>query len=183
MTNPMTLADYLADKKLWDSINKIKQFPFLEGNLLSVMESSLKVQYGKRLMFSTLADMDIDMVAQQLVIMYGDKWTILTTGNTDMPLSGDYVIKKDGTANKNTTRDTDSDSQHKTVAYNESDLTTESGDTSSNKDVTGEKADNASSEAKVSYTSYFKNLQNVDRLNIISLILRDAAKLLTISVY
>lgn len=183
MTNPTTLNDYLSDKKLWDSIQQIKPFPFLEGNGSVIMESSLKVLFGQRIMFSPMLGLDISVVAEQLVFTYGDKWLQLTTAATDLNLAGDYVIKKKGNKDKSGTKITDSETTHKTIAYNEAELSAESGDQLTGTDTTTDNETSTADEEKISYSSYFNNLQNVDRLDIMNLILRDAAKLLTINVY
>ena len=183
MCNPTTLNDYLSDKKLWDSIRQIKAFPFLEGNGTVVMESSLKVLFGQRIMFSPMLSLGIETVAQQLVFTYGDKWLQLTTAATDLNLAGDYVIKKKGSKDKTGSKNTESETTHKTIAYNETELSAESADHLTGTDTTADNETSTADEEKISYSSYFNNLQNADKLDIMNLILRDAAKLLTINTY
>lgn len=180
---PTTLNDYLSDKKLWDSVKSVKEFPFLEGNLTLVMESSLKVLYGQRVMFSPMEKLSIEDVAQQLVMLNGEKWDALTTSGNDMNLAGDYIMRRKGSKDKTGNKDTDGKTEHQTIAYNEDVLTAESADVNSitEKDNSQEKS-NEDIE-KISYTSYFKNLQSAQQLAIMESILRDAARLLTITVY
>lgn len=178
-----TLNDFLKDKKLWVAVQAVKEFPFLEGNLVMVMESSLKVMYGQRLMFSPFNDLSVEEVAQQLVMLHGDKWEQLTTAKSDLNLAGDYIIRKKGTSKKDVETVHDSVDRNQTVAYNETELDDESGSTKKATDKVAETGNDSQDTEKVSYTSYFNNLQNADRLDIMNLILRDAAKLLTISVY
>lgn len=181
--NPMTLNDYLSDKKLWESVKAVKQFPFLEGNLTVVMESSLKVLFGQRIIFYPMEKLTIEEVAQQLVMLHGEKWEALTTSDKDMNLAGDYVMRRKGSKDKSGTKDSDGKTEHQTIAYNEDVLTAESADVNSitEKDNSQEKS-NEDIE-KISYTSYFKNLQSAQQLAIMESILRDVARLLTITVY
>lgn len=180
---PTTLNDYLSDKKLWASIQAVKKFPFLEGNLTLVMESSLKVLFGQRIMFEPMSKLPIEEVAQQLVMLYGEKWIALTTSMDDVNLAGDYIVRKKGNKDSTGSKETDTLTEHQTIAYNEDTLSTESADKFGG--VENDKSNVKSSEdvEKISYTSYFKNLQSAQQLAIMESILRDSARLLTINVY
>lgn len=183
MCRSTTLNEWLADKKLWDAVNAVKQFPFLEGNLSGVMESSLKVLFGQRLMFSAMKNLTVEEVANQLVMLYGDKWIALTTAATDLNLAGDYVIRRKGDVKKDTTKNSNGNNKHQTIAYNETELSDESADIISADETGNETQTTSGDEEKISYSSYFKNLQSADQLVIMESILRDAARLLTITVY
>ena len=178
-----TLNEFLSDKKLWVAVQAVKPFPFLEGNLSQVMESSLKVMYGQRLMFTPFETLSIEEVAMQLVMLHGDKWMALTTATTDLNLAGDYIIRKKGSKDKDTTKTGTSSTEHQTIAYNEEILSTETGDSANTSETGGETEATTGDEEKISYTSYFKNLQSADQLDIMNSILRDSARLLTINVY
>lgn len=179
----LTLKEYLSDKSLWVAVNAVKPFPFLEGNLPQVMESSLKFFYGQRLMFDATAELTIEEVAQMLVMLHGDRWLQLTTAATDLNIAGDYKIKRKGSKDKGGVKTSNSLNEHQTIAYNETDLTSESADKLSGTETDDITENSTGDEEKISYSSYFKNLQNSDRLDIMNIILRDAAKLLTINIY
>ena len=179
----LTLKGYLSDKRLFDAIQAVKAFPFLEGNLSAVMESSFKLLYGQRVMFSAIEDLTIEEVAQQLVMLHGERWLQMTTAASELNIAGDYTVKKKGSKAKDSNKTGSNKTEHQTVAYNEVDLSTESADvnTSTETDVGTETS--LGDEEKISYSSYFKNLQNSDQLDIMNLVLRDCAKLLTITIY
>ena len=183
MCESTTLNDWLVNKKLWDAVNAVKQFPFLEGNLSSVMESSLKVLFGQRVMFRAMFNLTVEEVANQLVMLYGEKWIALTTAHTDLNLAGDYIIRRNGDVKKDTAKNVNGKNKHQTIAYNETDLSDASAEVINSDETGNETQTSSGDEEKISYTSYFKNLQSADRLAIMETILRDAARLLTINVY
>ena len=178
-----TLNGYLSDKRLFDAIQTIKQFPFLEGNLSAVMESSLKLLYGQRIMFSAVTELTIEDVARQLVMLHGDRWLQMTTAATDLNIAGDYIVRRKGSKEKDNTKTGSGKTEHQTVAYNEDDLSTESADVNESTESDTGTESTTGDEEKISYSSYFKNLQNSDQLDIMNLVIRDCARLLTINIY
>lgn len=179
----LTLKGYLSDKRLFDAIQAVKVFPFLEGNLSVVMESSFKLLYGQRVMFSAIEDLTIEEVAQQLVMLHGERWLQMTTAASELNIAGDYTVRKKGSKETGKNKTVSGKNEHQTVAYNEVDLSTESADVNTSTETDDGTETSLGDEEKISYSSYFKNLQNSDQLDIMNIVLRDCAKLLTITIY
>ena len=184
METLVNLKTWLAGGSIFTAIQSAENFPFFADNTPAELDQMLSLTYGKRLVTSAFNNFDINVAGKFIAKLYGEKWSALIEFNMSPPDLGAKSITKT-TGNQNTvgTKNDVSTSENKVSAFNSDVLITDTG-------THNELDENITQDIKrefivsvVDWQSAFNNLPLSERTNIISVVLKDVANYLTVSVY
>ena len=184
METLVNLKTWLAGGSIFAAIRSAENFPFFSDNTPAELDLMLTLTYGKRLVTSAFNNVDINVAGKFIAKLYGEKWAALIAFNMSPPDLGAKSITKT-TGNQNTvgTKNDVSTSENKVSAFNSDALITDTGahnelDENITQDITRD-----SSVSVIDWQAAFNNLPLSERTNIISVVLKDVASYLTVSVY
>lgn len=184
METLVNLKTWLAGGSIFTAIQSAENFPFFADNTPAELDQMLSLTYGKRLVTSAFNNFDINVAGKFIAKLYGEKWSALIEFNMSPPDLGAKSITKT-TGNQNTvgTKNDVSTSENKVSAFNSDVLITDTGthnelDENITQDITRD-----SSVSVIDWETAFNNLPLSERTNIISVVLKDVANYLTVSVY
>ena len=186
METLVNLKTWLAGGSIFTAIQNAEIFPFFffADSSPAELDQMLILTYGQRMVASSFNSFDINVAGKFIVKLYGEKWDRLTKFNAAPPDLGAKSITKT-TGNQNTvgTKNDVSNSENKVSAFNSDALITDTGarnelDENVIQDITRD-----SSVSVIDWQTAFNNLSLSERTNIISVVLKDVASYLTVSVY
>ena len=186
METLVNLKTWLAGGSIFTAIQNAEIFPFFffADSSPAELDQMLILTYGQRMVASSFNSFDINVAGKFIVKLYGEKWDRLTKFNAAPPDLGAKSITKT-TGNQNTvgTKNDVSNSENKVSAFNSDALITDTGarnelDENVIQDITRD-----SSVSVINWQTAFNNLSLSERTNIISVVLKDVASYLTVSVY
>ena len=184
METLVNLKTWLAGGSIFTAIQTAENFPFFADTPPAELDQMLSLTYGQRLVTSAFNNFDINVAGKFIAKLYGEKWAALIEFNDSPPDLGAKSITKT-TDNQNTvgTKNDVSTSENKISAFNSDVLITDTGtnnelDENITKDITRD-----TSVSVIDWQTAFNNLPLSERTNIISVVLKDVASYLTVSVY
>lgn len=184
METLVNLKTWLAGGSIFTAIQTAENFPFFADNTPAELDQMLSLTYGQRMVASAFNNFDINTAGKFITKLYGEKWNALIEFNISPPDLGTKSITKT-TGNQNTvgTKNDISNSENKVSAFNSDTLITDTGahnelDENITQDITRD-----SSVSVIDWQTAFNNLSLSERTNIISVVLKDVATYLTVSVY
>lgn len=184
METLVNLKTWLAGGSIFTAIQTVKNFPFFSDTPPAELDQMLSLTYGQRLVTSAFNNFDINVAGKFISKLYGEKWEALITFNISPPDLGAKSITKT-TDNKNTvgTKNDVSTSENKVSAFNSDVLITDTGTNNELDENTTQDITRDSSVSVIDWQTAFNNLPLSERTNIISVVLKDVASYLTVSVY
>ena len=178
------LKTWLVGGSIFTAIQTAENFPFFSDTPPAELDQMLSITYGNRMVASAFNNFDINTAGKFITKLYGEKWNALIQFNISPPDLGAKSITKT-TGNQNTvgTKNDVSTSENKVSAFNSDALITDTGahnalDENTTQDITRD-----SSISVIDWQTAFNNLSLSERTNIISVVLKDVATYLTVSVY
>ena len=184
METLVNLKTWLAGGSIFTAIQSAENFPFFADNTPAELDQMLSLTYGERMVASAFNNIDINTAGKFIAKLYGEKWAALIEFNMSPPDLGAKSITKT-TGNQNTvgTKNGVSNTENKVSAFNSDELITDTGannalDENTTLDITRD-----SSVSVIDWQTAFNNLPLSERTNIISVVLKDVASYLTVSVY
>lgn len=184
MCTPVTLRSYLTGGSIFTAIQTIEDFPFFVDNTPADLDIMLSLTHGRKTMFSTFLDVDINDAAKFIVKTSGDKWNKLIAFNSlDISLGADSSHKIKGNEKQTGNKNDVSITENKVSAFNSDVLITDTGNSNTLEETTDKEIIRDSTDDKISFKSAYENLSLADKTNIISTVLKDVANYLTVSVY
>ena len=184
METLVNLKTWLAGGSIFTAIKTAENFPFFSDTPPAELDQLLSLTYGKRMVASAFNNFDINTAGKFIVKLYGEKWNALIQFNITPPDIGAKSTTKT-TGNQNTigTKNGVSNTENKVSAFNSDDLITDTGahntlDENTTHDITRD-----SLVSVIDWQTAFNNLSLSERTNIISVVLKDVANYLTVSVY
>lgn len=184
METLVNLKTWLAGGSIFTAIQTAENFTFFADTPPAELDQMLSLTYGQRLVTSAFNNFDINVAGKFISKLYGEKWKALIEFNITPPDLGAKSITKT-TGNQNTvgTKNDVSTSENKVSAFNSDALITDTGahnelDENITQDITRD-----SSVSVIDWQTAFNNLSLSERTNIISVVLKDVATYLTVSVY
>lgn len=184
METLVNLKTWLAGGSIFTAIQTAEIFPFFADNTPAELDQMLSLTYGQRMVASAFNNFDINTAGKFITKLYGEKWNALIEFNISPPDLGAKSITKT-TGNQNTvgTKNDVSTSENKVSAFNSDALITDTGahnklDENTTQDITRDL-----SVSVIDWQTAFNNLSLSERTNIISVVLKDVATYLTVSVY
>lgn len=184
METLVNLKTWLAGGSIFAAIQTAENFPFFADTTPAELDQMLSLTYGQRLVTSSFNNFDINVAGKFIAKLYGKKWKSLIEFNVSPPdLGAKSVTKTTGSQNTVGTKNDVSTSENKVSAFNSDALITDTGarnelDENVTQDITRD-----SSVSVIDWQTAFNNLSLSERTNIISVVLKDVATYLTISVY
>ena len=184
METLVNLKTWLTGGSIFTAIQTAENFPFFSDTPPAELDQLLSLTYGERMVASAFNNFDINTAGKFITKLYGEKWNALIQFNISPPDLGAKSITKT-TGNQNTvgTKNDVSNSENKVSAFNSDALITDTGarnelDENVIQDITRD-----SSVSVIDWQTAFNNLSLAERTNIISVVLKDVASYLTVSVY
>jgi len=176
----MLLSEYLKDNNLFEEINNVKEFTFINDN----SNTSLSFMFGDRVMSNNVLSLDVVTISQLIVNRFGSKWdTLISSNMDDLNIGSDKtkVIKSTtDTTNNNTGT---SESINKVSGYNEDVLITDTGVNNSDSKVVTGNIENENITYELNLKSMFDNLNLLDKTNILNTVQSDIVNYITIYIY
>lgn len=173
-----TIREFLDGSNLWDSINSIKEYPFITPDLNRLF----LIEYGQMPLFSGIEGDTVENIAEYCVRLFGDKWDSL------LELSGVKLDVSETATTTETTVNTEARATERTdtdkvSAYNSDDLIDDGAKASDGTEtVDGETVRTVENETTSMQTA-FDNLHKSDKLNIIKQAMADVAGFMKVQVY
>lgn len=177
-----TFRTFLKKGSLFTEIQLVQDFPFIVNPL--IIDKMLVINYGDKTLFPLFDEVDFSEIAEIIVLLYGDKWTALINAeihNINIAGDGDKVTKTVTTENTDTIGSNNTD--NKIASYNEDSLITESGNSTATTEGITVAGDETKTESIVSFDNLFKNLKQVQKANILNVVLKDVQNYLTLDIY
>lgn len=184
METLVNLKTWLAGGSIFTAIHTAEKFPFFADTPPEELDQMLSLTYGQRLVISAFNNIDINVAGKFISKLYGEKWAALIEFNVSPPeLGAKSFTKTTGRQNTVGTKNDVSNSENKVSAFNSDALITDAGarnelDENVTQDITRD-----SSVSVIDWQTAFNNLSLSERTNIISVVLKDVATYLTVSVY
>ena len=184
MITPANLRSSLAGGSIFTAIQTVKNFTFFVDNTPADLDYMLNLNYGSRQMFSAFIEVEINFVAKHIAKLYGDKWNQLISFNsTAVNIGANSSTKTTGSEKTIGTKKDTSDTTNKVSAFNSDDLLVDTGSTTVADENTTQDVDRDSLVETFNIQTAFNNLSLAEKTNIISVVLKDVATYLTVSVY
>ena len=184
METLVNLKTWLAGGSIFTAIQTAENFPFFSDTPPAELDQMLSITYGNRMLASAFNNFDINTAGKFITKLYGEKWNALIRFNITPPdLGAKSTTKTTGNQNTIGTKNGVSNTENKVSAFNSDDLITDTGahnalDENITQDIT-----RGSSVSVIDWQTAFNNLSLSERTNIISVVLKDVATHLTVSVY
>ena len=184
METLVNLKTWLAGGSIFTAIQTAEKFPFFADTTPAELDQMLSLTYGQRMVTSAFNNFDINVAGKFISKLYGEKWKALIEFNVSPPdLGAKSFTKTTGSQNTVGTKNDVSNSENKVSAFNSDALVTDTGarnelDENVTQDITRD-----SSVSVIDWQTAFSNLSLSERTNIISVVLKDVATYLTVSVY
>ena len=184
METLINLKTWLAGGSIFTAIQAAENFPYFSDNTPAELDQMLSLTYGNRLVTSAFNNFDINVAGKFIAKLYGEKWAALITFNMTPPdLGAKSITRTTGIQNTVGTKNDVSTSENKVSAFNSDALITDTGvhnelDENITQDITRDLTVSV-----IDWQTAFNNLPLSERTNIISVVLKDVANYLTVSVY
>ncbi len=180
--NEITLGQFLENESIFTRIQGISPYPFFDTMLPEDMDTTLIINYGERVVYPKLHNLNLDKLANIINSLYGSNWKKLITINTlDFKSGAEKIVNE--TTNNNVISTGSNSTDNKVSAYNSDELVTDTKDVGSStntEDLTGVKQ---ISEKSISLRTAYNNLLLTQKINILNTVLKDVSSYLTLDIY
>ena len=177
-----TLREYLSTGSLWTEIKNIESFPFIINP--EDLDFQNKIQFGDRTLFEPYSEIELKDIAPIIVNTFSEKWNKHVSLDTDsINMFGCDETQNTKTSTGSTTDTGSGNSTNKVSVYNEDTLINDSGTDNTSTNTKDVDLTDTEKNAKISYENAFKNLNDLEKLNIINSVLKDVSIYLTLQLY
>ena len=184
METLVNLKTWLAGGSIFTAIQTAENFPFFADNTPAELDHMLSLTYGQRMVTSAFNNFDVNTAGKFITKLYGEKWKALIKFNITSPdLGAKSTTKTTGNQNTVGTKNDVSTSENKVSAFNSDALITDTGAHNELDENITQDIKRDSSVSVIDWQTAFNNLSLLERTNIISVVLKDVATYLTVSVY
>lgn len=184
METMVNLKTWLTGGSIFTAIQSNLDFPFFSYAPPAELDQMLSLTYGKRMVASAFNNVDVNTAGKFISNLYGEKWDALIKFNISPPdLGAKSTTRTTGKQNTIGTKNGVSNTENKVSAFNSDDLITDTGANNELEENTMEDITRDSSISVIDWQTAFSNLSLAERTNIISVVLKDVASYLTVSVY
>ena len=180
----VNLKTWLAGGSIFTAIQTAENFPFFSDTPPAELDQMLSLTYGQRMVTSAFNNFNINTAGKFITKLYGEKWKALIKFNIAAPdLGAKSITKTTGNQNTAGTKNDVSNSENKVSAFNSDVLITDTGARNELAENITQDITRDSSVSVIDWQTAFNNLPLSERTNIISVVLKDVASYLTVSVY
>lgn len=184
METLVNLKTWLAGGSIFTAIQTAENFPFFADNTPAELDQMLSLTYGQRMVTSAFNNFDINVAGKFIAKLYGEKWNALIDFNNAPPdIAAKSVTKTTGNQNTRGTKNDVTEIENKVSAFNSDALITDTGSNNELTENTSQDITRDSSVSVIDWQTAYNNLSLAERTNIISVVLKDVASYLTVSVY
>ena len=184
METLINLKTWLVGGSIFTAIQTAENLPFFADNPPAELDQMLSITYGNRMVASAFNNFDINTAGKFITKLYGEKWKALVEFNISPPdLGAKSFTKTTGRQNTVGTKNDVSNSENKVSAFNSDALITDAGTSNKLDENVTQDITRDSSVSVIDWQTAFNNLSLSERTNIISVVLKDVARYLTVSVY
>ena len=190
METLVNLKTWLAGGSIFTAIRKYSNYPFFIEVSPPELDQMLAIMYGNRIVASSFIEVNSTLAARSLAarsvsLLYGKKWLALTSFNNanTIDIGAREVTKTVGSENTVGTKVDVSTSENKISAFNSDVLITDSGSDNTLDENTTRGVNSVETVSVIDWQTAYNNLSLAERTNIISVVLKDVATFLTVSVY
>lgn len=182
MNNEVKLKQFVIENGVFGRVQALSPYPFFDTVIADDLDQLLVLNYGQRIVYNEILNINIDLVINQIVSVYHKKWTDLINVNSlDITVSSQRSVTE---LNDSNVINTGSASRENRVsAYNTDELITDKKDIDSNTNTVDNLENKTLTEKRQSFNVAYNNLILSDKLNIINIVLKDVSKLLTLDIY
>ena len=178
----ITLGQVLENESIFTRIQSLSPYPFFDTMLPEDMDTALIINYGERVVYHKLHNLNLDKLARIINSLYGSNWEKLITINTlDFKSVAEKIVNE--TTNNNVISTGSNSTDNKVSAYNSDELVTDTkdvGNSTNTEDLTGTKQ---TSEKTISLQTAYNNLLLTQKVNILNTVLKDVSSYLTLGIY
>ena len=179
----MKLTNYLETNNVFDAINAQHPFPFITGRE-EALQVLLDVEYGHRTLLPKLEGMEVDVLAQVLVLRYASKWEGLVSD----AVSELSIVARDSDVETETidteeTRTSSKEDIMKVSAFDSEELIDNEGGSSDGEEGLTGNRHRVLKREKQDIETAFANLNLLEKNNIIKVVLNDISSFMTLSIY
>jgi hypothetical protein len=182
----MYLQEYVEQGGIWGIINGLcpSPLPFVVEQTPDQLDANFIFMYGERLIIDKVEKHSKDYVCKLIVSLFYEKWVSqIQALSGDIDLSASNIKVREEVEEENTTETQVKDTENKVASYNETSLATETG-VSDNQESEGNKNVNRTiTEKTTDLAIIFKNLQTLQKLDIMQAAAKDVAKTISHSIY
>ena len=185
METLVNLKTWLAGGSIFTAIQANEDFPFFfVGSTPAELDQLLSLTYGERMVASAFNNFDINTAGKFITRLYGEKWNALIQFNKTPPdIGAKSTTKTSGNQNTIGTKNGVSNTENKVSAFNSDVLITDTGANNALDENTTKGVNSVETVSVIDWQTAFNNLSLSERTNIISVVLKDVASYLTVSVY
>ena len=184
METLVNLKTWLTGGSMFTAIKTAENFPFFSDTQPAELDQMLSLTYGERMVASAFNNFDINTAGKFITKLYGGKWYALIQFNITPPdIGAKTTTKTTGKQNTIGTKNGVSNTENKVSAFNSDNLITDTGANNELEENTLQDITQDSSTSVIDWQTAFNNLSIAERTNIISVVLKDVASYLTVSVY
>ena len=178
------LAEYMDTGSIWGSIEALYPSPLYDLFTVDLLDAQLDIGYGERLMVPKLAIKTPTELAPNIAAMFSSEWDKLLKAH-ELPISigsggSNNTVE---TGNKSETRNNNRDDVNKVSAYNSDELVVNDGANSISLDTLSGADSKTVTNENISLQNAISNLTIIQKSNILSIVTRDVALFLTLSIY
>ena len=178
----ITLGQFLENESIFTRIQSLSPYPFFDTMLPEDMDTALIINYGERVVYHKLHNLNLDKLARIINSLYGSNWEKLITINTlDFKYGAEKIVSE--ATNNNVISTGSNSTDNKVSAYNSDELVTDTkdvGNSTNTEDLTGTKK---TSEKTISLQTAYDNLLLTQKTNILNTVLKDVSSYLTLGIY
>ena len=184
METMVNLKTWLTGGSIFTAIQSNMEFPFFSYAPPAELDQMLSLTYGNRMVASAFNNLDVNTAGKFITNLYGEKWYALIQFNIAPPdIGAKSTTRTTGKQNTIGTKNGVSNTENKVSAFNSDVLITDTGANNALDENTTQNIAQDSSISVIDWQTVFSNLSIAERTNIISVVLKDVASYLTVSVY
>ena len=184
METLVNLKTWLTGGSIFTAIQTAKNFQFFADTTPAEFDQMLSLTYGQRMVTSAFNSFDINVAGKFITKLYGDKWDALIKFNkSGSNIGASSSIKTTGKQKTKGVKKDNTDVTNKVSAFNSDDLLVDTGSNTVADENTTQDVDRDSLVETFNIQTAFNNLSLAEKTNIISVVLKDVATYLTVSVY
>lgn len=179
-----TLRTYLKGGNIFENIKTVRNFALFDVVTTDQLNTMLTISYGDRNVFDGFIDVTLLDVANYIVLNLGDKWVDLYEFIlSEKDVSAIESLKVTEINSDQLTTVKSSDTLNKVSAYNSDDLLIDGGNAESVNDTRTGSGNKTTTSSKINIETAYKNLNLVQRNNIMNTVLKDVSNYLTTDFY
>lgn len=176
------LHEFMVQGGLFSLINGIKPMPFLDDGQAVVMDRMLILQYGDRSMFTKMVTVSLPEIAKMVTMLNGDKWdAVVLLDDTDQTAKSLRTITETTINNENRTNARDD--KNVVSAFNDDELVVNDGTLSNGVDNLNGTVTRTLTDGTTDLKTAYNNLSLSQKNNIMNVVIKDVADLITLNIY